>query len=229
MNWTWTVRSRDGGADGLEFARAVTAGCWERVLIHAAPQRAHVEVRADDGHLVARANVDASGLETPIALLTLEDGAVARFDIWPGSEHLGLPVILAGGEVGILRAWLNSDDHQWWRWSVEFSNHEDRPADWSPPRDGTTSVGDDEPSLAASGLVPAPEAGTLMGGYGERAPEPGAGDDGDTGARYRDDCSVRPGPDRAPTRGTRGWARSAVLSNGRGSSTWSLPSRRARI
>jgi hypothetical protein len=65
--------------------------------------------------------------------LTLDDGGLRRAEIWPDEGHLGLPVLLPGGEVGILTAWQHADDHSWWRWSVEFSNHTGRPDDWSPP------------------------------------------------------------------------------------------------
>jgi hypothetical protein len=42
-------------------------------------------------------------------------------------------VLLAGGEVGLLQTWQHAEDHSWWRWSVEFSNHTGRPDDWAPP------------------------------------------------------------------------------------------------
>lgn len=48
MNWTWNVRSRDGAMNGLEFARATTAGGFERVLTLPRPH-ASVEVTTEDG------------------------------------------------------------------------------------------------------------------------------------------------------------------------------------
>jgi len=44
MNWTWNVRSNDGAMNGLEFARCTTAGGFGRVLIHAAPAHAKIEI-----------------------------------------------------------------------------------------------------------------------------------------------------------------------------------------
>ena len=44
MNWTWTIRSPDGGMNGLEFTRATTAGGFSRALVHAAPAQADVEM-----------------------------------------------------------------------------------------------------------------------------------------------------------------------------------------
>lgn len=118
----WSIRSRDAAMNGLEFAYATTAGGFRRVLVHAAPERISVEVRDADGKRVVRGDVDRDGAYTPITLLELTETAVGRTEVWPDAEHLGLPVILAGGEVGILQRWEHADDRSWWRWSVEFSN-----------------------------------------------------------------------------------------------------------
>ncbi|MGY1663198.1 hypothetical protein ACI78Q_18400 [Geodermatophilus sp. SYSU D00705] len=133
MNWTWNLRSRDGGMNGLEFARATTAGGFPRVLVHAAPARLQVEVIAEDDRVVLRADAERDGDYSPITLLELDDGAVTRSEVWPDAAMHGLPVLLPGGEVGVLTAWQHAEDHSWWRWSVEFSNHTGRPSDWRPP------------------------------------------------------------------------------------------------
>ena len=119
--------------NGLEFARATTAGDLTTVFVHAAPRDLEVEVRADDGTTVVRGSVERDGDYVPMTLLTLDGGSLHRAEVWPDESHHGLPVLLAGGEVGILLRWENADDRSWWRWAVEFSNHEDRPADWTPP------------------------------------------------------------------------------------------------
>jgi hypothetical protein len=133
MNWTWILRTRDGGMNGLEFARCTTAGGFTRVLVHAAPAQASVEVIADGGKLVAREDLDRDGDYSPMTLIELDGEHIRRSEVWPDEDLHGLPVLLAGGEVGILKAWRHSDDPAWWRWSVEFSNHTGRPADWAPP------------------------------------------------------------------------------------------------
>ena len=133
MNWTWSLRSGDGGMNGLEFARATTAGDLRRVLVHAAPRELEVEVRAEDDTLVARGTVERDGDYIPMTLLTIDGDRITRDEVWPTAEHERLPVLLAGGEVGVLLRWENADDETWWRWAVELSNHRDRPADWSPP------------------------------------------------------------------------------------------------
>lgn len=133
MNWTWSLRSGDGGMNGLEFSRATTAGGFRRVLVHAAPRELEVEVRADDDTLVARGSVTREADYTPMTLLTLDGGSIARAEVWPTADHEQLPVLLAGGEVGVLLRWEQTGDEMWWRWTVELSNHKGRPADWAPP------------------------------------------------------------------------------------------------
>ncbi len=117
--------------EGLEFTRAITAGGWQRVLVHAAPARAWVEVVAADGSLIARSDLDRQHDYSPMTLLSLEDG-LRRDEVWPDASLHGLPVLLAGGEVGTLQRWEHAPDKSWWRWAVEFSNHVGRPPDWAP-------------------------------------------------------------------------------------------------
>lgn len=133
MNWVWTIRSRDGGMNGLEFAQCLTAGSWTRVLVHAAPAQAAVEVRTADGDLLARGEADRQGDYSPMSLLELDGETFRRSEVWPDDGLVGLPVLLAGGEVGLLQRWEHAPDHSWWRWSVEFANHTGQPPDWSPP------------------------------------------------------------------------------------------------
>ena len=134
MNWTWNLRTRDGGMNGLEFARCTTASGFTRVLVHAAPAQASVEVIADDGHVVAREDLDRDGDYSPMTLIVLDGEHISRSEVWPPDGELhGLPVLLAGGEVGVLKTWRHAEDRSWWQWSVEFSNHTGRPADWAPP------------------------------------------------------------------------------------------------
>lgn len=133
MNWTWRLRSRDGGMNGLEFSECLTAGGQSEVLVHAAPAGLSVEVRDDDGSLVARGDVDRDGEYAPMTLLRLDGGSVSRREVWPEPAHEGMVVLLAGGEAGLLTRWRHAEDRQWWRWTLELSNHRDRPADWRPP------------------------------------------------------------------------------------------------
>ncbi len=83
--------------------------------------------------MVLRPDADRDGDYSPVTLLERDGDGVRRSEVWPGPELYGLPVLLPGGEVGGVTSWEHAGDHSWWRWSVEFSNHTGRPADWRPP------------------------------------------------------------------------------------------------
>ena len=136
MNWTWDIRSNDAGMNGLEFARCTTAGGFDRVLMHAAPGSAGITITDGEDRIVARADLPRQGEYSPMTLIERDGAGLRRREVWPGEDLYGLPVLLAGGEVGMLRHWEHAADHSWWRWSVEFSNHTGRPDDWSPPAGG---------------------------------------------------------------------------------------------
>jgi len=103
------------------------------VLIHAAPGQARIEIIDAADRVLARADLNRSGEYSPMTLVELDGSRLQRSEVWPTEEHHGLPVLLSGGEVGILQSWQHAKDHSWWRWSVEFSNHTGRPQDWAPP------------------------------------------------------------------------------------------------
>lgn len=132
MNWTWTIRGRDGGMNGLEFARCTTAGGVSRVLIHAAPAMAEMEVRSDSDQLIARGDIARQGDYSPMTLVEIDGANLRRSEVWPDATYRGTLVLLAGGEAGLLRTWEHAPDHSWWRWTVRFANHVGRPEDWSP-------------------------------------------------------------------------------------------------
>ena len=117
----WEIRNPDGASMGLEFARARLDG-YATVLVHAAPSRIEVVVRDVAGvPLAAAEDLEAEGA-TPISRLTVREGSILRENVWPGESDVGLPVILPGGEVGILLSWWNAEDHSSWRWQIELSN-----------------------------------------------------------------------------------------------------------
>lgn len=133
-NWTWSLRSRDGAMNGLEFSRATTASGFTRALIHAAPAQLSVEVEDSREIVVARANdLDRIGDYLPMTMLILNGAEISRSEVWPDDSMYGLPVLLAGGEVGLLREWHHAEDHSWWKWSLELANHKGRPVDWAAP------------------------------------------------------------------------------------------------
>lgn len=53
-----------------------------------------------------------------MALVDLD--AETRSDVWPGEEHLGLPVFLPGGEAGRLLRFEVSADRTSWTYALEF-------------------------------------------------------------------------------------------------------------
>ncbi|NJN94340.1 MAG: hypothetical protein HC875_09740 [Anaerolineales bacterium] len=75
----------------------------------------------------ARGRLDATDVllvhAWPMARLTRRGEQVEREDCWPTEADIGRPVILPGGEVGLLRSWWHAADGSEWRWSVEFYNH----------------------------------------------------------------------------------------------------------
>jgi hypothetical protein len=93
---------------------------------------ARVEIIDGDDQVVAHADLDRTGEYTPVTLVELDGSTLRRSEVWPAEQHPGLPVLLSGGEVGILQAWQHAEDRSWWQ-SVEFSNHTRRPDDWVPP------------------------------------------------------------------------------------------------
>jgi hypothetical protein len=118
----WDLWYPDAAAQGLPFARG-RLDSTDVLLVHAAPARLDVVVRRDDGQVLAQGAGLARTAERPMARLSVRDGQVARDDLWPTGDDLGRPVILPGGEVGILLGWWNAEDGSEWRWQVEFYNH----------------------------------------------------------------------------------------------------------
>jgi hypothetical protein len=118
----WDLWYPDAAAQGLPFARGRLAAT-DVLLVHAAPARLDVAVRSDDGQMVAQGRGLARTAERPMARLIIGDGQITREDLWPEDDDIGRPVILPGGEVGILLGWWNADDGSEWRWQVEFYNH----------------------------------------------------------------------------------------------------------
>ncbi|HXC78793.1 MAG TPA: hypothetical protein VNU19_17300 [Candidatus Acidoferrum sp.] len=118
---TWDLWIPDVASRGISFARGVMDSC-EIVLVHSAPSMLRVEVRDENAVQVAFGDNLGRIAESPMTQLTVKGGSVSRHDIWPTEVDIGRPVILPGGEVGILKAWWNASDHGEWRWSVEFYN-----------------------------------------------------------------------------------------------------------
>jgi hypothetical protein len=118
----WEIRNPDGASMGLEVARGRSAE-HDVMLAHAMPERIDVTVNDEDGTVIASADDLRHDDVTPMTRLTLDGATIRRENVWPSDADLGLPVILPGGEIGILTAWWNADDGSEWRWSIELHNH----------------------------------------------------------------------------------------------------------
>jgi hypothetical protein len=118
----WEIRNPDGASMGLEVARGRMEPHAD-VLAHALPERVDIDVCDEAGRLVARGRELPGLVASPIARLWLRGDEVGRENVWPDETDLGKPVILPGGEVGILTAWWHAEDQRSWRWSIELSNH----------------------------------------------------------------------------------------------------------
>jgi hypothetical protein len=118
----WDLWYPRAAATGLPFARG-RLDATDVLLVHAAPDVLDVAVRDDDGRLVALGKDLMRTADRPMARLTKRGDRIEREDLWPAQADLGRPVILPGGEVGILLDWWNAADGSEWRWRVEFYNH----------------------------------------------------------------------------------------------------------
>jgi hypothetical protein len=118
---TWEVWYPKAASTGLLFARG-RLDPTPVLLVHAAPDILTVEVRGEDGGRIAFTADLPRSQQSPICRLERQGAGVAREDIWPSDGDLGLPVLLPGGEVGILQSWWNAPDRKEWRWQIELYN-----------------------------------------------------------------------------------------------------------
>lgn len=119
---TWDLWVPDVAARGLSFARG-RLQATDVLLVHAAPEQLDVEVRDDAGARLAEGQNLARTTDSPMAKLSRVGTHITREDVWPTDADYGTPVILAGGEIGILQFWENDAQHQEWRWRIELYNH----------------------------------------------------------------------------------------------------------
>jgi hypothetical protein len=117
----WDLWYPQAGATGVPFARGRLAATTV-LLVHAPPPSLTVEIRSENGRRLAYGQDLPRTVERPMARLTRHGARVSRQDCWPDAEDIGRPVLLPGGEVGILMQWWNAEDGSEWRWQVEFYN-----------------------------------------------------------------------------------------------------------
>jgi hypothetical protein len=117
----WEVWYPRGGSTGMLHSRGRLAPT-DVLLVHSVPEIISVDVRDADGNRIAHGSGLERTLQSPMCRLRREGARVTREDLWPTASDIGLPVLLPGGEVGILLSWWNADDHSEWRWQIELSN-----------------------------------------------------------------------------------------------------------
>ncbi len=110
----WAVETSKDGERWRFFGKAWTRP-GEPVILHGAPR--YVRFRRLPGEEAWSEPLERSG-DHPMTLIDLD--ARGRRDLWPGSEHRGLPVLLPGGEEGRLIRFEHSGDGTSWTWAVEF-------------------------------------------------------------------------------------------------------------
>jgi hypothetical protein len=118
---TWEVWYPKAASTGLLHARGRLDPAGS-ILVHAVPDFVTVDVRDAQGNRIAFGQDLERTLQSPMCRLTIAGDAIQREDLWPTDSDLGLPVLLPGGEVGILKSWWNAGDRKEWRWQIELYN-----------------------------------------------------------------------------------------------------------
>ena len=111
----WDLWIADVGAVGVSFARG-RLNPTDVLLAHAAPGQLNIEVAAMMAWCWREAMTCCARPAPPSRGCAVRATSITREDIWPTEADYGTPVILPGGEVGILQHWWNAPDHQEWRW-----------------------------------------------------------------------------------------------------------------
>ena len=112
----WAVETSKDGERWRFYGKAWK---WpdEVVLLHAAPRYVRFRQVVPVEQAEWCEPLEGGG-RTPMTLLHME--ALEREDLWPGQEHLGLPVLLPGGEAGRLLRFERGPDGATWTYALEF-------------------------------------------------------------------------------------------------------------
>jgi len=117
----WAVESSKDGERWRFFGKGWTSS-GEPLLVHGAPQYLRFR-RLDPDAQDWTDPLERTG-DQPIALLDLDAGE--RREVWPSEEHLGLPVLLPGGEEGRLLRFEHTPEGDGWTWALEFRGERPR-------------------------------------------------------------------------------------------------------
>ena len=115
----WAVETSKDGERWRFFGKA-----WkqpgEPVLLHAVPRFIRFRRVEDD----AWCDPLESTADLPMTILRMEDRV--REELWPGQEHVGLPVLLPGGEEGRLARFEHAPDGTTWSYALDFRGARER-------------------------------------------------------------------------------------------------------
>ena len=109
----WVLESSRDGERWRFIGRAWTRP-GEPLLVHGAGRFLRYRRHDAEGWTEP---LERSG-EHPMTLIDLERHD--RTEMWPGEAHVGLPVLLPGGEEGRLLRFERSSDGGSWVWAAEF-------------------------------------------------------------------------------------------------------------
>ena len=113
----WAVETSKDGEKWRFFGKA-WAKPGEPVILHGAPR--FVRVRRTDQDSTWSGPLERNG-DHPMSLIRPDEPD--REDLWPSDSHIGLPVLLPGGEEGRLLRFEHSVQGDRWTWALEFRGH----------------------------------------------------------------------------------------------------------
>jgi hypothetical protein len=111
----WAIETSKDGERWRFFGRAWTQP-HEFLLLHAVPR--FLRYRRLDPEEKEWSSPLERTAPHPMTLLDLDVGT--RTELWPDQLHVGLPVLLPGGEEGRLLRFEHSPDEKQWTWALEF-------------------------------------------------------------------------------------------------------------
>lgn len=118
----WAVETSRDGERWRFFGKAWKAP-GEAVLLHAAPRYVRFRQLLPTEESEWCEPLEADG-DLPMTLLGMERHS--RAELWPGEEHVGLPVVLPGGEEGRLLTFDHAPDGSSWSYRLEFRGSRER-------------------------------------------------------------------------------------------------------
>jgi hypothetical protein len=117
----WAIETSKDGSKWRFFGRAWKSP-GEPVLMHAPVRwlrfRQLIPVETSDWSEPLEAEAS-----TPMSIVSIEERR--REDVWPDERHVGLPMLLPGGEIGRLLGFDHAEDGSTWRYSLEFRGARD--------------------------------------------------------------------------------------------------------